>query len=262
MTMRNTILLFAIFANLLGPFFVTADIVQDVTQLSLTSLLKESQLVLVAFTTQNLETLDAFNEAFHTAAEGSSTPFVIIDCDKEADLCEEQSIQAYPTIRLLRMRDEDLVVTRYRGRRTIDAIRSFVKKHEMPVLTHINTKDLADFKGSDTMVVIAYLDLNHHSLLETFRRVAERHYGDYIFGFSNDALITNTESITMPSIVCYNNNDGDHRALSGRFSEKDVEDFLEEASTSVIREFREREVEDFMVVSALRFHPDSRAFGI
>ncbi|KAH7401547.1 thioredoxin-like domain-containing protein [Pyrenochaeta sp. MPI-SDFR-AT-0127] len=235
-------------AHFIWPFLATGSTVQDVTRSSLRILLQENQLVLAAFTTRNLETLDRFHTIFENAAANSSAPFVVIDCDLEADLCKEQGIQAYPSIRLLRMgKEKGLAVTRYRGRRTTEAIRSFIKKYEMPISTHIDKNDLNIFKAIDTMVVVAYLPPEEKALLQIFQEAAERHYGDYVFGYSTDVLTTTTESITMPSIVCYKNNDGDHRVLNGRFSEKDIEDLLSKASSSVIRDFRERDIEDFML---------------
>ncbi|CAO2658601.1 Nn.00g063240.m01.CDS01 [Neocucurbitaria sp. VM-36] len=230
---------------------VAAEFFHDVTQSRFEALLQDNSLLLTAFTSRTLESLESFHEIFAKAATNVSTPLATIDCDRETELCNEQDINVYPTIRLLAINEgHELQVIRYRGRRTKNAIRSFVRRHELPVLSHIQAYDIQAFKTIDDIVVIAYLRPDEEELLRTFRYVAEGH-DEYVFGFVTDAAIADAEDVAMSSIVCYKNLDGDHRSLGGHFSEADVESFLKTASKYAVKEFKERDVEDFMLPGKL-----------
>lgn len=245
--MRTTTLLSTV---TLISSLVTAELFQDVTRSRFEALLQENDLLLTAFTSRTLESLEPFHDTFTKAAVNVSTPLVTIDCDKETKLCKEQDINAYPTIRLMAKNDgQELDVIRYRGRRTKNAIRSFVTKQELSVLTHIQPHDFQAFKTIDDVVVVAYLKPDQEDLLRTFHDVAESHNQEFVFGYVTHAAIADAEVVTVPSIVCYKNLDGDNKSLSGHFAEADVESFLIAASTYAVKEFRERDMEDFMLVS-------------
>ncbi|KAJ4365113.1 hypothetical protein N0V83_008731 [Neocucurbitaria cava] len=247
--MRTTTLLSTI---TLIPSLVTAELFQDVTRSRFEALMQENNLLLTAFTSRTLDSLEPFHDTFTKAAANVSTPLVTIDCDKEIELCKEQDINAYPTIRLMAKNDgQEVDVTRYRGRRTKNAIRSFATKHELPVLIHIQPHDFQALKTIDDIVVVAYLKPDQEELLQTFRDVAESHNQKFVFGYVTDAAIADAEAVTVPSIVCYKNLDGDNKSLSGHFSEADVESFLIAASTYAVKEFRERDMEDFMLPNKL-----------
>jgi hypothetical protein len=128
-------------------------------------------------------------------------------------------------------------------------MRSFVLKHEVPALAHIETTALAHFKQMDDFVVIAYLRPDQVELLDLYRSVAAKHYHSFIFGYVSHMATADAEGLAMPSIVCYSNIDGDNEVLNGHFTGTDIERMLETAKKMVIGEFSERNVDEYLAVS-------------
>jgi hypothetical protein len=252
---------------LLAPFLplCAARLIEDVSGNGFGTLLTEHRMLLAAFTTRNFEALHPFHDVFEAAADTVDTPFVVVDCEFERDMCLEFDVNAYPAIKLFKRKREDErygedddvneeggEILRYRGRRTKHAIRSFILKHELPVLTHIQPSELDEFKKIDDVVVVAYLRPDQTALRDVFRSVAENHYPGLVFGYSTDLAMADAEGLAMPTIVCYKNVDGDNKAMSGHFKEEDVEAFLKMATKDVIGEVNERNMDVFMAVSS---HP-------
>jgi len=246
-TMRPTLILATV------PFLTTATLLQDVSRTDFESLLEQQELLLTAFSSRTYEPVQPFFKVFEQVAESVRTTSIVINCDDEKELCEEYDINAYPAVRLFRKRENrddgaGPEVMRYRGKRTKEAIKSFVTKHELPTLTYIPPKSLGSFKEIDDVVVIAYLRPDQKALLDGFWNVAARHRHDFVFGFVDDVATADAESLAMPSIVCYKNTDGDNKVLNGHFTEADLEGLLETAKTDVIGEFSERNMDAYMAV--------------
>lgn len=190
----------------------------------------------------------------YTSINHSSTPFALIDCDVFSEKCAQHDIHVYPTLRLLSRdaestTDQEMKMTRYRGPRTPHALSGFVLRHTIPVLSHVQPDELADFKQVDDVVFVAYLRPSDDDLLSTFRGVAAQNAGRYIFGVITDSETVDEADIEVPSVVAYKNIDGDHKSLRGEFSMEDVRVFVKIAGEEhVIQTFREREVERFMLV--------------
>jgi len=240
----------------------TARLIEDVSGNGFGTLLTEHRMLLAAFTTRSFEALHPFHDDFEAAADTVETPFVVVDCEFERDMCQEFDVNAYPAIKLFKRKRKEEIhddddnedgeggeILRYRGRRTKHAIRSFILKHELPVLTHVQPSDLNDFKKIDDVVIIAYLRPDQTALLDVFRSVAERHYPELVFGYSTDMPTADAEGLAMPAIVCYKNTDGDNKLMNGHFREEDVETFLKMAAKDVIGEVNERNMDIFMAVS-------------
>lgn len=250
--------LFSIWGTL--PMLVTAILMQDVTKAGFETLLKDNELLVVAFSARTFAPVQAFHEAFGEAAESVKTLCVIIDCDEEKELCGSYDVNAYPAVRLFKKNGgKDVEVTRYRGRRTKRAIRSFVTKHEIPTVTHIEPENVGAFKATDDIVIMAYLRPDQEALLEVFRTVASKHHADYVFGYVTDMPTADAEGLAMPSIVCYKNTDGDNKVMNGHFSEADVGKFLETATRTVIGEFNERNMDVYMAVSSVTQYPHAHS---
>jgi hypothetical protein len=224
-------------------------------------------MLLAAFTTRSFEALHPFHDDFEAAADTLETPFVVVDCEFERDMCQEFDVNAYPAIKLFKRKRKDELdgddgdengeggdILRYRGRRTKHAIRSFILKHELPVLTHVQPSDLNEFKKVDDIVIVAYLRPDQTALLNVFRSVAEKHYPGLVFGYSTDIATADAEGLAMPAIVCYKNIDGDNKVMNGHFKEEDVEAFLKIAAKDVIGEVNERNMDVFMAVGPQIIH--------
>lgn len=245
----------AILANL--PF-VAARLVNDVTKSEFGSLFGQNQLALVAFSSRTYEAVQPFLTTLEEVAKVVHIPTYMVNCDEEKELCKEYDVNAYPTLRLFKKVDTNengqLVVTRYRGKRTPKAIKSFVTKHELPTVTHVDPATLQSFVKIDDAVVIAYLQPDQESLLATFQEAAVKHSNEAVFGYVDETVAADSEGLIMPSIVYYKNSDGDDQVLKGDFALADLESFLEAAKRMVIGDFSERNVGDYMAVGVLNRH--------
>lgn len=188
------------------------------------------------------------------------TRIMMIDCDVDINLCRQYDVNEYPAIRLLvkskakdELESEEISLKRYRGRKTERAIRSFLVKHEQAIPSFIgDVQALSGFKKVDDLVIVAFLNDEWSELNEVFHSVAAKYYENFVFGSThgkNVKEMADAEGLTVPSIVCYKNADGDHKVLNGVFTERDVEAFLATAPKMVIGDFSERNVEAYMAVS-------------
>ncbi|KAF2677269.1 hypothetical protein K458DRAFT_320036 [Lentithecium fluviatile CBS 122367] len=258
-----------VFASL--PLLTAAALVQDASRSNFERLLKQHELVLTAFSSDTYEPVRTFSTIFEQVAEKVQTPSILINCDSENELCKEYDINAYPAIRLFKTRsrtdenENETEMTRYRGKRTKEAIKSFVTKNELPTVTDVEPKHLPFFKQIDDIVLIAYLRPDQSKLLDIFHTVAAKHSHSFVFGHVDDVAIADAESLAMPSIVCYKNIDGDNKVLSGHFAEADVEALLETARTNAIGDFSERNMDAYMAkdkLTAYIFTPTEAAARI
>jgi protein disulfide-isomerase A1 len=224
----------------------TTNLIQDPTQAEFEIYIQDNQRVLAVFTSHSIDSAAPFNNIFAQAAVNSSTPFVTINCDAEYSLCAKLDINIYPTIRLVEHNAKgELQSTRYRGPKTPGAIRSFVKKRELPVLSHLEASDSRLWR-EDSIVVVAFLSPDDTISLRTLETIANRHHFDFVFGYVTDASIAEKKKVGIPSIVCYRNNDGDNVILENTFSEASIESLLLAAKKSWIKDFHEKDVDTFM----------------
>lgn len=210
------------------------------------SILQHNEQVLVSFTSRSLDSVAPFNDVFRKTVKNASIPFVTLDCDQAPSSCASHDINSYPTIRYFEhAEDGEIISTRYRGPRTTKGLLSFVTKREIPVLTRLERSDM-DFRRIDDIVFIAMLDPSDTHHLNIFTSVAEEHHLDYVFGYTTDLTIAEKEKVQAPSVICYQNNDGTNIILGGAFTYADAEKFVFSGRVSVIREFKEKDVEDYM----------------
>ncbi|KAJ4294628.1 hypothetical protein N0V90_008319 [Kalmusia sp. IMI 367209] len=215
-------------------------------------LLKDNNLVLATFSSQTFDSVQPFHLVLKETAEIVETPMVLIDCDAEAELCREHDVNEYPVMRLFKQNQgEEMEVKRYRGRKTKRGIQSFVTKHQLPTLTHIEPKDLGMFKKIDDVVIVAYLPPDQDERLEVFRSIAINHHEDFVFGYVTDLKSAEKERVEISTIVCYKNSDHDNKVLKGYLTEADVDNFLETATKTLIGEFSERNMELYMTPGKL-----------
>lgn len=228
----------------------------DVPESTFHQLIQDKHILLTAFAAPSLSLWDTLQETLEQASTDSSIPFGLVNCDTASELCKEQDIHTYPTIRLFSKDvDSDLDeihMTRYRGPRTPQALRIFVNRHSAPILSHVQLDELERFQQKDDIVILAYLREDQTSLHLILHSVAEQHAHRFTFGYITDSAAADAAKLSVPSIVAYRAIDGDHKSLSGHFSASDVEDFLKSASVDAIKTFRERDVEMFMLVRRLR----------
>lgn len=215
----------------------------------------EREPVLVAFSSRKFEPVQSFHRTLENISNDQRihTTIVAIDCDVKEELCAKYDVNEYPVIRLFKtelLGNKERTMRRYRGPKTEHAIRSFLTKHENAIISDVGSQEkLSQFKNIDDIVIVAFLTGEWDTAKEIFYSIADKHHEDYVFGYSDDKASAEREGVTVPSIICYKNTDGDHKVLKGPFTEEDVESFLQLASKMVIGDFNERNMEEYMAVS-------------
>ncbi|AET37294.1 uncharacterized protein Ecym_1036 [Eremothecium cymbalariae DBVPG len=105
-----------------------------------------------------------------------------IDCEKEKELCQEQSIGSYPTLKIFRNGEPELG-TQYMGDRKASSIVSYMLKQNEPSVRVVQGNDAAEqfakiVKESEDILVV---DGGVSDLNETFHELAESHRHSYSF---------------------------------------------------------------------------------
>jgi protein disulfide-isomerase A1 len=233
-------------ASYAAATLVTAEHLQDPGEEDFKSILDLNEQVLVSFTSRSLDSVTAFNDLFHQTSKNASTPFVTVDCDQAHPLCASYDVNSYPTIRHFKRAEHGAPEqTRYRGPRTPKALFSFLKKRELPILTQLKDGE-ESFRQIDDIVFLAILDDADNAHLDAYSAIAHKHHLDYVFAYTNDPLIAEKEKVRAPTVICFRNNDGDNVMLEGTFTEADAENFVRKSRDSVMKEFREKDMETFM----------------
>jgi hypothetical protein len=242
----HTTRLFASWASALSSALSSAKLIEHPTQFDFKSLLQNEDRIFVSFSSQFLDTLMIYNDIFLQSAGNLSAPFVTIDCDIDKSFCADYDINSYPTIRLFEHTQDlqKMQMIRYRRPRTLPALTSFIRRRELPILSHLAVSDM-DFRRIDPLVIIAMLDPSDTDSLATYTCVAQEHRFDFAFGYTLDPYIASKEDVQVPSIVAYRNNDGDNLKLGGAFNHLDVENFLMATKDSKIKVYKEKDVETF-----------------
>jgi protein disulfide-isomerase A1 len=109
------------------------------------------------------------------------------------------------------------------------------------------TKDsLEDFKKTDKVVLVAYIDATDKASNETFTKVAEKLRDNYPFGASNDAALAEAEGVSAPAVVLYKDFDEGKSAFTEKFDVEAFEKFAKTASTPLIGEVGPETYSDYM----------------
>lgn len=235
----------------------TSSLWKDSARQELDSAIEENEHVLAVFSSRTLEPIQPFHKILENLVKDQvgHTKIFLIDCDVETELCKTHDVNEYPAIRLSKgspLEGQARVTRRYRGPKTEHGIRSFLAKHENAIISAvISEAELARFKALDDVVFIAFLSAESQEAMEIFHSIAEEYHEEFVFGYTYDKKIAEKEGVTVPSIICYKNTDGDHKVLKGAFTSESVKDFLATAPKSIIGDFSERSVEAYMIVSEL-----------
>ncbi|KAF2994262.1 hypothetical protein E8E13_002072 [Curvularia kusanoi] len=223
-----------------------AELFQDPGEAEFKSILDSQKQVFVAFTSRSSKSVAASNDVFQKAVANASTPLVTINCDQAISLCASFDVNSYPTIRYLeRTEDGALKQARYRGPRTSRSLLSFLKKRELPVLTRLSDGE-ENFQRNDDIVFVAILNETDKAHLDTYTAIAHKHHLGFVFAYATDPSIAEKEKVRAPTIICYRNNDGDNIMLEGAFTEAEAEKFVLSSKDSVMKEFREKDMDLFM----------------
>ncbi|GAM83209.1 hypothetical protein ANO11243_011950 [Dothideomycetidae sp. 11243] len=173
-----------------------------------------------------------YEEAATTLKE-KNIALVKVDCTEEADLCKDQGVEGYPTLKVFRGMSNP---ASYPGQRKADAIVSYMTKQSMPAVSIIDKDTLEDFKTADKVVVVAYFAADDKTSNATFTKVAETLRDSHLFGATHDADLAKKEGVTQPSLVLYKTFDEGKNIFSEKFDETAITSFISASATPLVGE--------------------------
>ncbi|PNS21309.1 hypothetical protein CAC42_1088 [Sphaceloma murrayae] len=175
-----------------------------------------------------------YEEAATTLKE-KNIPLAKVDCTEETQLCQDQGVEGYPTLKVFRKGQYDSPAT-YPGQRKADAIISYMTKQSMPAVTIVDSKTIEDFKTQDKVVVVGYFAADDKTSNTTFSSVADTLRDSHLFGATSDAALAEKDGVKQPAIVLYKSFDEGKNTFSEKFEAAAITSFITTAATPLIGE--------------------------
>ncbi|KAF5602323.1 disulfide-isomerase precursor [Fusarium subglutinans] len=225
------------FMTALAAYASAADSdVHQLTKDTFEEFVKSNNLVLAEFFAPwcgHCKALAPEYEEAATTLKEKNIKLAKIDCTEEADLCKDQGVEGYPTLKVFRGLDN---VTPYSGQRKAAGITSYMIKQSLPAVSILTKDTLEEFKTADKVVVVAYLNADDKSSNETFSKLAEGLRDTYLFGGVNDAAVAEAEGVKAPALVVYKSFDEGKNTFTEKFEEEAIASFITTSATPLIGE--------------------------
>ncbi|KAJ6539389.1 thioredoxin-like domain-containing protein [Mycena capillaripes] len=210
---------------------VLADDASDVINLTAGtfSSINSESLILVEFFAPwcgHCKALAPHYEEAATALKEKNIKLAKVDCVDQADLCQSNGIQGYPTLKVYR----NGTPSDYTGpgRRTA-----------LPAVSEVTAANHEEFKHADNLVAVAYLASSTDVPAPEFSATAEKHRDDFLFGLSTDKDAIAAAKVDVPALVVYRNFDEPRVVYPFPIldaSTADMEDWIKELSVPTIAE--------------------------
>ncbi|KAL3469454.1 thioredoxin-like domain-containing protein [Aspergillus californicus] len=168
-----------------------------------------------------------------TELKAKNIALVKVDCTVEEDVCREQGVEGYPTLKVFRGLDS---VKPYQGARQADAIVSYMVKQSLPAVSTVTEETLEDFKTLDKIVIVGYFAEDDKVSLDAYTAFAESQRDNYLFASTNDAAIASAEGAKQPSIVLYKDFDEKKDIYEGGLDSEALLGWVKSASTPLVGE--------------------------
>ena len=164
------------------------------------SFIKTNSLILAEFFAPwcgHCKTLGPHYVEAASALKEFEIPLVQVDCTENQDLCMEQGIKGYPSLKVIRNGDA-LGASDYTGGRTATDIISYMKKQSLPAVSVFNNeKDLQAFmeKEQEVSPIVVNYDISEPNVNATFYYIADLlREEDYIFAALQNSSVSEDKS--------------------------------------------------------------------
>ncbi|KAF5864430.1 protein disulfide-isomerase precursor [Aspergillus alliaceus] len=198
--------------------------------------IKEHDLVLAEFYAPwcgHCKALAPKYEEAATELKEKNIPLVKIDCTAEEDICRDQGVEGYPTLKIFRGHDS---VKPYQGARQTEAIVSYMVKQSLPAVSAVTAENIEEIKTMDKIVVIGYIPSDDQAANDIFTTFAESQRDNYLFAMTNDAAIAKAEGAKQPSIILYKDFDERKAIYDGEIEQDALLSWVKTASTPLVGE--------------------------
>ncbi|KAI9010677.1 hypothetical protein DFJ74DRAFT_685329 [Hyaloraphidium curvatum] len=198
--------------------------------------IKKEDLILVEFFApwcgHCSEALAPEYEKAATELKSAGIPIAKVDCTVEEEVCQEQDVKGYPTLKVFRSGSP----TDYKGPRKADGIVSYMKKQALPAMSEVTAKNAETFIDSDKVVVVGFFTGADTAEYKALLAVANKLRDDYIFGATVDEEVTAKHGVKSPAVVLFKKFDEGKNVFEGSWTEEDLSKFVVTSATPLMDE--------------------------
>ncbi|EEU36358.1 uncharacterized protein NECHADRAFT_24347, partial [Fusarium vanettenii 77-13-4] len=160
----------------------------------------------------------------------TKTAIASVNCNEEPSACDDAQVFTVPTLKYT-TGDGNLIT--YKEALDASSVVKYIERQSGSPVTDLTGKGHIDFATPARVAVVAFLGSSDRQQdRKNFNNVAERWRAHYSFG-SVDALDGHS---TQPSIAVYTQEEDDPVYYRGPFNVDDINAFLQNATTPLIRE--------------------------
>ncbi|KAI0352963.1 protein disulfide isomerase [Trametes cingulata] len=217
---------------------VLASDVIDLTHDNFDAVVKPEPLMLVEFFAPwcgHCKALAPHYEEAATALKEKNIKLAKVNCVDEADFCQSNGVQGYPTLRVYRNGE----YTDYTGPRKADGIISYMHKQSLPAVSEVTKDTFDDFKKADKIVAVAFLSSPTDAPAAEFSATANKHRDDYLFGLTTDKAVAEAAGVTPPAIVVFRAFDEPQTEFPyplASATAKEIEEWIQDLAIPIIDE--------------------------
>ncbi|KAI0638183.1 protein disulfide isomerase [Trametes polyzona] len=217
---------------------VLASDVLDLTHDNFDAVVNPESLILVEFFAPwcgHCKALAPHYEEAATALKEKNIKLAKVNCVDEAEFCQTNGIQGYPTLRVYRNGE----YTDYSGPRKADGIISYMTKQSLPAVSEVTKDNFEEFKKADKIVALAFLPTTTDAPAAEYSATANKHRDDYLFGLTTDKAVAEAAGVTPPAIVVFRNFDEPQTEFPyplASATTKEIEDWIKELSIPILDE--------------------------
>ncbi|KAG5519273.1 hypothetical protein PMAC_001898 [Pneumocystis sp. 'macacae'] len=220
---------------LVFQIFVRASDVLNLNEEAFKEIIQGDGLFLVEFFAPWCGHCKALAPEYETAAtmlKEKGITLIQVDCTVETRLCETYEVTGYPTLKVFK----DGSHAPYEGPRKATSIVSYMIKQTLPVVTSISLENFEDFKASDEIILIAFLDTLDDPLNDLFFSLASKYRNKYSFGLSSDPEVFKKVKVTAPAIYMFKKAEDVYIVYRGKYEYGELEAFLNSESLPLFGE--------------------------
>jgi len=224
------------FGLLAAAAVASASDVHQLTKDTFNDFVKDNDLVLAEFYAPwcgHCKALAPEYEESATQLKEKNIKLAKVDCTEEAELCQSFGVEGYPTLKVFRGADN---VSPYSGQRKAPAITSYMIKQSLPAVSPLTAENFEDFKNSDKVVVVAYIDASDSASTTAYTAIAEKLREEYLFGSTSDADLIASAGVKAPAVVLYKSFDEGKAIFTEKIEEEALTAWAKTASTPLIGE--------------------------